>query len=108
MDPALEEFLKSGSARVVVPVRPGFEAAVSYYLEKRLVWKDQGEPTIEDPLYKSIVDEIKERTGADQDEIPVGEPWETRLPTTAILVRKDETLPQWKRLSPDEWRWEPI
>ena len=108
MDPVLEEFLKSGYARVVVPVRPGFEAAVSYYLETRRVWEDQGEPTIEDPLYKSIVDEIKERTGGDQGEIPVGEPWETRLPTTAILVRKDETLPQWQRLSPDEWRWQPI
>lgn len=27
MDPFLEEFLKAGYARVVVPVRPGFEAA---------------------------------------------------------------------------------
>jgi hypothetical protein len=108
MDPALEEFLKAGYARVVVPVRPGFETAVSYYMEKRRVWEDQGEPTIEDPLYKSIVDEIKERTGGDQAEIPEGEPWETRLPTSAILVRKEETLPQWQRLSPDEWRWGPI
>ena len=108
MDPALEEFLKAGYARVVVPVRPGFEPAVSYYLEKRKVWEEQGEPTINDPLYKSIVDEIKERVGGIHTEVPVDEPWETRLPTAAILVRKDETLPQWQRLSPDEWDWKPI
>jgi len=108
MDPALEEFLKAGYARVVVPVRPGFETAVSYFLEKGKVWEDQGEPTINDPLYKSIVDEIKERTGGEENEVPVGEPWETRLPTTAILVRKNATLPEWKRVSPDEWHWEPV
>ena len=108
MDPALEDFLKAGYARVVVPVRPGFEAAVSYYLETRILWAGDGEPPLNDPLYKSIVDEIKERTGGDQNEVPVDEPWETRLPTTAILVRANSTLPEWERIAPDEWRWQPI
>jgi len=107
MDPALEEFLKAGYARVVVPVRVGFEAAVSYFLEHAEPWEGEGEPTINDPLYKPIVDEIKERTGADQGEIAVGEPWETRLPTTAILVRLEASLPEWERIDPDEWKWRP-
>ena len=58
-------------------------------------------------LYKPIVDEIKERTGGDLGEVPVGDPWETRLPTTAVLVRRDNTLPEWERVAPNEWRWKP-
>ncbi len=107
MDPALEEFLKAGYARVVVPVHVGFEAAVSYFMETGIVWNGEGEPPINHPLYKPIVDEIKERTGADLGEVPVGDPWETRLPTTAVLVRLGHTLPEWERVSPNEWRWKP-
>ena len=107
MDPFLEEFLKAGYARVVVPVRPGFEAAVSYFLEHAEPWEGEGEPSIDDPLYKPIVDEIKERTGGGQGEIAVGEPWETRLPTTAILVRSEASLPEWERVDPNQWKWRP-
>lgn len=107
MDAELEEFLKAGYARVVVPVRVGFEAAVSYFMQTETVWNDEGEPPIEHPLYKPIVDEIKERTGGDLGELPVGEPWETRLPTTVVLVRRGHSLPEWERVSPDEWRWKP-
>jgi len=107
MDPQLEEFLKAGYARVVVPVRTGFEAAVSYFMETEQVWNGEGEPPINHPLYKPIVDEIKERTGADLGEVPVGDPWETRLPTAAILVRRDQTLPEWERVSPSAWQWRP-
>lgn len=107
MDPEFEEFLKAGSARVVVPVRVGFDAAVSYFMEKGEVWNGEGEPPINHPLYKPIVDEIKERTGGDLGEVPVGDPWETRLPTTAVLVRRDNALPEWERVAPNEWRWKP-
>ncbi len=107
MDPELEEFLKAGYARAVVPVRAGFEAAVSFFMATGLVWNGEGEPDIDHPLYKPIVDEIKERTGADLGEVPVGDPWETRMPTAAVLVRQGHTLPEWERVSPDEWRWQP-
>ncbi|MDG2517359.1 hypothetical protein [Lysobacter soli] len=107
MDPVLEEFLKAGYARVVVPVRVGFEAAVSYFMETGHVWNDEGEPPINHPLYKPIVEEIRERTGGDLGEVPVGDPWETRMPTAAVLVRKGETLPEWERVSPQEWKWKP-
>ena len=107
MDPALEDFLKSGYPRVVLPVRVGFEAAVSYFFERGLVWEGEGEPQINDPLYKPIVEEIKERTGGDQGEIAVGEPWETRLPTAAILVRREASLPEWERIDPNKWQWRP-
>ncbi|MBZ9605895.1 hypothetical protein [Phyllobacterium chamaecytisi] len=107
MDAELEDFLKAGYARVVVPVRVGFEAAVSYFMQEGRVWNDEGEPPIDHPLYKPIVDEIKELTGGDRGEVPVGDPWETHLPTTAVLVRKGHTLPEWERMSPNEWKWKP-
>lgn len=107
IDPELEEFLKAGYARVVLPVRAGFEVAVSYFMQTGEVWNGEGEPEIDDPLYKPIVDEIKERTGADLGEVPVGEPWDTRLPTVAVLVRRGHSLPQWERVDPDEWQWKP-
>lgn len=107
IDYTMEEFLKAGYARVVVPVREGFHAAVSFFIENGQVYDGLGEPDINDPLYISIIDEIKERTGAGKDEIPVGDPWETRLPTAAVLVRKSDTLPKWVKQEGEDWVWVP-
>jgi hypothetical protein len=52
VDPAFLEFLQAGAARVVVPVRPGFEVALTHYLETLEIWNGEGEPpTINSPLY---------------------------------------------------------
>ena len=73
---------RAGSARVVVPVRPGFEVAVTHFLETGKLWGGEGEPPqINTPLYVSIIDEIRERTGAPQGEKAVGDPWDVRVPT---------------------------
>lgn len=106
-DYTMEEFLKSGYARVVVPVREGFEAAVSYFVTEGAPFNGQGEPEIEDPLYFSIIDELKERADAGKDEIPVGDPWETRLPTAAVIVRLSSSLPEWVLTPGTDWDWVP-
>ena len=107
-DPAFGEFMQAGSARVVVPARPGFEHAVSHYLTTHVIWNGEDAlPEIGDPLYKPIVEEIRERTGADDDEIPVGESWETRVPTTLVRVRADASLPTWSRVPQTAWEWAP-
>lgn len=107
LDPAFEEFLRAGSARVVVPVRPGLEAAVAHFLVTGVVWNGEGEPTVEDPKYRPIVEEIKERAGAKKGEVKVGEPWETRIPTAAVKLRKDDALPEWIRTGTSDWTWSP-
>jgi hypothetical protein len=109
-DPAFLEFLQAGSARVVVPVRPGFELALTHYLECGEIWNGTGEPPdINDPLYVPIITEIQERTGASQGEFPVGDPWETRVPTPLIVLRaKEEKLPRWERVDPSNWEWEEV
>ena len=108
IDPLFLEFLRAGSARVVVPVRPGFETAVTHFLETGKLWGGKGEPPrINTPLYVSIIDEIRERTGAPQGEKAVGEPWDVRVPTALVLTRQTADLPKWKRTAPGEWSWLP-
>ncbi len=106
-DYEFQQFLQAGSARVVFSVRPGFERAVSYFLERGVPFEGRGEPTITDPLYLSIVDEIRER-GAVDGAIPIGDPWEVRMPTSLILLRESEGLPTWQRVPDSDWEWEPI
>jgi hypothetical protein len=107
VDPLFLEFLEAGAARVVVPVRPGFEVAVSHYLETGEIWNGEGDPPpINSPLYYPIVQEIMERTGASEGEIAVGDAWETHLPTPLVTLRREDSLPSWTRSDPDTWDWE--
>ena len=115
VDPKFLEFLQAGAARVVVPVRPGFEAAVLHFLETLEatgtgeIWNGRGEPPpITSPLYVSIVREIQERTNASLGEIAVGEAWRTTLPTPLAILRTDASLPRWQRASPDGWQWSEV
>jgi hypothetical protein len=108
-DPEFRDFWQAGAARVVVPARPGFEVALTHFLETGKLWNGEGNPPdISSPMYVSIIDEIKQRTGAGQDEIPVGEPWDVRVPTPLLLVRPQADLPTWQRVNPDGWQWYPV
>jgi hypothetical protein len=108
-DLEFRDFWQAGAARVVVPARPGFEVALTHFLETGKLWNGEGSPpAISSPLYVSIIDEIKGRTGAGQDEIAVGEPWDVRVPTPLLLVRPHAELPRWERDAPDGWEWHPV
>lgn len=76
-DALFGRFLRAGSARVVVPIRPGFEAAVKYFLEQGKPWLGGEAPVLRDtppagdstadapdvPPYLSVVDEMTEQLG---------------------------------------------
>ncbi len=64
VDPLFEKFLKAGAARITVPVRPGFEDAIHNYVSTGKIWNGGQPPTIDDPLYVSIVEEIQQLQGA--------------------------------------------
>lgn len=104
-----QQFLQAGAARVVLPVRPGFEEAIAYYQETGAIWNGSGSPpTIGDPMYVSIIQELRESTGGRAEEpIPVGKPWEVRLPTNLILLKNDNTLPAWREREEGNWDWVP-
>lgn len=88
-DPIFQAFLQSGMSRAVVPVRPGFEDAVNWFLATGEIWNGQGIIVDEnDDMYLSIADEMRTVEGK------VEEVWETRVPTAlTILQAQSEGLP---------------
>ena len=103
-DPQFAEFLRSGAARTVLPVRPGFESAVLHYLETGQIWNGLDEPPgIDSPLYVALAQEIRERSGDFENEQPVGEPWEVRIPTSLVKLRADDALPAWEQQQDGTW-----
>ena len=92
--PEFEAFLKAGAARVVVPVRPGFEAAMAHFQETGDIWMGEEMPDMFSDYYVSIIDEIKARNAAPGEEVVVAE-WDLKLPTTLVMLKEDEKLPEW-------------
>ncbi len=93
--PQFEAFLKAGAARVVIPVRPGFEGALAHYQETGDIWMGEEIPDMFSDFYVSIIDEIKARNFAPGKEICVSE-WDVKLPTTLVMLKDDAKLPEWK------------
>lgn len=79
-------FLQVGMARVIVTVKPGFEDAVQLFIETGLIWNGGEVPVIGDPMYMSIVNEMKEPTG-----LPQGKYWITRIHTTLTILQDKST-----------------
>lgn len=84
IDPLFRSFLRSGMARVVVTVRPGFEDAVQFYMSTGRLWNGGEVPVIGDPMYLSLVDEMKDVKAEAQ-----GKPWITRLPTPLTILQAE-------------------
>ncbi|UIR55066.1 hypothetical protein LZQ00_12330 [Sphingobacterium sp. SRCM116780] len=82
LNPLFRSFLQAGMARVIVTVKPGFEDAVQFFMNTGRIWNGGIVPVIGDPLYLSIVDEMREPTG-----VPQGKFWITRVPTTLTILQ---------------------
>ncbi|MBL8270920.1 hypothetical protein [Steroidobacter sp.] len=91
-DPQFARFLRSGSARVVVPARPGFEGQVQMYVDTGVIWGGGPVPAIDDPEYLSVAEEIRLQTGAGDKGEP-GDWWDVRLPTSLVAVDLNAALP---------------
>lgn len=86
LDPLFRSFLQAGMARIIVTVKPGFEDAVQFFLETGLIWNGGAVPVIGDPMYMSIVDEMRQPVGE-----PQGKYWITRMPTTLTILQDSST-----------------
>jgi hypothetical protein len=87
-DPLFAQFLRSGSARVVLPVRPGFERVVQSRLSLRL---PSAAISAASPLpavgpYLDIAEEIRESQNSQQGGKPSGSPWSVVVPTTLVAL----------------------
>ncbi|WP_185289637.1 carboxypeptidase-like regulatory domain-containing protein [Chryseobacterium lactis] len=85
-DPTFKEFMQSGMARVIVTVRPGFEDAVKHFLATGQIWNGGEVPVIDDPMFLSIVDEMRKTEGE-----KYGKAWPSRLPT-ALTILQAQTI----------------
>lgn len=83
VDPLFRSFLQSGMARVIVTVKPGFEDAVNFYFTTGKIWNGGEVPVIGDPMYLSIVDELRETPGK-----PEGKFWITQIPTSLNMMQE--------------------
>jgi hypothetical protein len=98
-DPKHEEFLRAGAARVLVPVRRGFEAAAIRYLESEppepALWDGQDPDLIDlsSSLYLPVWQELKERQGQFDEEPEELGTWRFEVPTSHRLLRADGVLP---------------
>ncbi|WP_298901161.1 hypothetical protein [uncultured Psychroserpens sp.] len=81
-DPLFRNFMQAGMARVIVTVRPGFEEAVRYYMQTGQIWNGGEVPVIEDELYLSLVEELRQPEGE-----KLGKAWATRVPTALTILQ---------------------
>lgn len=86
-DPLFLDFLKAGSASVLVPVQLGMERELMYFLRTGKLWLNTSVPSIDGTLEAFLDAQL-----ADVD--PNGKPeveecWETRLPTSLVILQKD-------------------
>ncbi|OWP83237.1 hypothetical protein BWK59_11590 [Flavobacterium davisii] len=86
VDPLFRSFLQAGLARIIVTVKPGFEDAVQFFMTTGKIWNGGEVPVIGDPLYMSIVDEMRAPVGK-----PQGKYWITKLPTTLTILQDKST-----------------
>ncbi|WP_294220553.1 hypothetical protein [uncultured Chryseobacterium sp.] len=83
-DPIFRAFMQSGMARVIVTVRPGFEEAVRHFMATGQIWNGGEVPVIDDPLFLSLVDEMRSPKATKE-----GEPWREKIPTSLTILQAD-------------------
>jgi hypothetical protein len=103
-DPLFAQFLRAGQARVVVPVRNGFESDVQYFVQSGgQLWKGAPLPDVHSADYLPIAKEIE---AAENPELGVpGDFWEATLPTNQVCLSDVPYLPSWT--VDDKWNWTP-
>jgi hypothetical protein len=94
VDPLHDAFLEAGLARVVVPVRPGFEQVALWFLATGQIWYGGAPPPISgaDPLYVSVAAELLAADEADKGGVLLGDTWPVRTPTNLVYLQRDANL----------------
>jgi hypothetical protein len=88
-------FLSSGAARVVLPIRPGYEAAFERFLNTGKTPTTDELLDVGGPLWVSLVSQLRHQGAEDSSEVAVGDPWEFRLASDLVRARRDGLLPKW-------------
>ncbi|MEO6826946.1 MAG: hypothetical protein ABI170_06475 [Microbacteriaceae bacterium] len=105
-DPQFAAFLASGAARVVLPIRPGYESAFERFLNSGKTPTTTELLDAGSPLWASLVAELRAQGAEDDLETAVGDPWEFRLGSDLVRARRDDKLPRWN-LTAGKWVEQP-
>jgi hypothetical protein len=94
-DPDHLAFLQAGAARVVAPVRPGYEPVLIHYLDTGEIWGGMDVPDLSgvSAPYVDIATEIREQQGHPATAPTVIEEWDVKLPTSLVILQDDAELP---------------
>ncbi|MBG6058943.1 hypothetical protein RCH16_002058 [Cryobacterium sp. MP_M5] len=101
-DPRFTAFLGAGAARVVLPIRPGYEIAFERFLNTGTTLSTTELLDVGGPLWVSLIAELRAQGAAPDSEKPVGAPWEFRLASDLVRARRDDRLPTWT-LTAGDW-----
>jgi len=98
-DPVFESFLRAGSSRVLLPVRPGYALQVLYYLNTGEFWNGGEAPAVDEELQAAIAMEAASAQDVSlSGGRPYGKPWTYTLPTSLVKLQADATLPSWPQV----------
>jgi len=102
-DPLFENFLRASAAKAILPVRPGFERPVMHFLLTQKLWQGGNEKfsiAREDADLITEIDKMSLRNINSYE--AVGEPWEMKVPTSLIVLSKEQTLSGEEETTEDE------
>ncbi len=84
-------FLRAGSARVVVPIRPTYEDAMEFYIETGKTYNGEGErPNVKRDDFIPIWEE-KKNIQHTKEERDVKDAWKAKVPTSLVYL-EDSSL----------------
>ncbi len=92
-DPVFEQFLRSGSASVVVPVLPGHERAAILFRRTGRLWAGGYCPLFTDQEMLDVYADVELALQLDPAQ-QIGETWEVRVPTSMLMLQEDDVLPE--------------
>jgi len=74
-------------------VHPAYNEAVLHFVETGVLWNGGTPPHLDDPLFVSIVEELKAQTDDLDGAVAEGEPWKVVVPTSLVYLQADAALP---------------
>ena len=93
VDPAFGKFLQAGSARVLFAVQPAYEMAIMHFLCTGEPWGGGEAPSLGDPLYRAVWEELREQQDDLLNARPFGDAWDVVVPTSLVYLAADAKLP---------------
>lgn len=99
-DPLFTQFLRSGSARILLSVKPGYEEAVLHFIATGEPWDGGSPPVIGDATFIPLYEEVRAQQMRASAGTPVGNSWLFRVPTT-LLYLESEKYPLVSPFMPD-------